>query len=127
MTNFSMSSLMTRIFYGGIIEEILLRWNVLVVFVALGCMVFRKNTEFVWWAAIALSALFFGCGHIPFYVATAIDPTMSSILLIIAMNSYAGIFFGWVFKKWGLIFAMIAHSLFHLVWFFMHVVMGNFL
>lgn len=124
MNDFSMPSLMMRIFYGGIIEEILLRWNILSILVLLSIKIFKQNVQNTWWIAIIISAILFGCGHLPMYFATAIKPTISTIFLIIATNSYAGIFFGWIFKRFGLISAMIAHILFHVTWFLIHVIIS---
>ncbi len=120
MNDFSISSLITRIFYGGIIEEILLRWGILSALVLLGVTFFKRNVQMVWWMAIITSSLLFGLGHLPIYLATAVNPNIITMLLIVAANSYAGIFLGWIFKKFGLISAMIAHILFHVTWFLIY-------
>ena len=122
LNDFSISSLVTRIFYGGIIEEILLRWGMLSALVLLGLTLFKGHVHIVWWTAIIISALLFGFGHVPFYLATVTKPTIAMILLIIGANSYAGIFLGWVFKRFGLISAMIAHMLFHVTWFLVYLI-----
>jgi len=117
MNDFSTSSLIMRIFYGGIVEEILLRWSMLSILVLLGLTLFKQRVQLAWWTAIVISSLLFGCGHLPMYFATTANPTITTIFLIIGANSYAGVFFGSIFKKFGLISAMIAHMLFHITWF----------
>lgn len=120
MNDFSITSFIMRIFYGGIVEEILLRWNILSILVLLNIKFFKQHIQTAWWIAIILSAVIFGCGHLPIYLTTSTTPTITTILFIIGTNSCAGIFFGWIFKKFGLISAMIAHILFHITWFFLY-------
>ena len=121
INDFSISSLIMRIFYGGIIEEILLRWGILSVLVLIGIKLFKKHSELIWWIAIIISSLIFGIVHLPLYLTTT-SPTPFTIFLMISANSYAGIFFGYIFKRFGLISAMIAHILFHIIWFLIYLV-----
>ncbi|HEV2600819.1 MAG TPA: CPBP family glutamic-type intramembrane protease [Candidatus Babeliales bacterium] len=117
INDFSLPILMTRIFYGGIVEEIMLRWAILSLFVAIGFKIFASDRQAAWWAAIIIAAFVFGGGHLPNYLATTNDPTVSQMLLIIKANMIPGIFFGWIFKRFGLIAAMVAHTMFHCIWF----------
>lgn len=126
MNDFSKHSIIMRIFYGGIVEEILLRWNILSLLVLCGMKCLNHHTNLVWWSAIVLSALAFGCGHLPIYFATTLNPTITTVLIIIFANSIAGIFFGWIFKNFGLISAMIAHMLFHITWFLIYGIINTF-
>lgn len=121
LNDFSFPALMTRIFYGGVVEEIILRWGVLSFFVFIGLKM-SSQQETVWWAAITVAAFIFGGGHLPYYLAISKDPTLLQMLLIIKANVFAGMFFGWIFKRFGLIAAMVAHIFFHLSWFAVAVI-----
>jgi hypothetical protein len=37
--------------------------------------------------------------------------------LVIGLNLWASLIFGWLFWQYGLLSAMLAHMLFHLVWY----------
>jgi hypothetical protein len=38
------------------------------------------------------------------------------LALMISLNLWASILFGWLFWRYGLLAAMLAHSIFHLLW-----------
>ena len=96
-------------FYGGIIEELLLRWGMLSLFAAgLARAGLRDTAGF--WLANLLSALLFGVGHLPAAHAIAGPLGASGTLYIVAGNSVAGLVCGFLFKRRGLEAAMIAHA-----------------
>jgi membrane protease YdiL (CAAX protease family) len=94
-------------FYGGINEEILLR-----LFAVSGIALSRINngvaTELIFWAAIVLAAILFGIGHLP---ATARLAPLTPLLIVRALllNGIAGILAGYLYWRYGLETAMIAH------------------
>lgn len=91
-------------FYGGIVEEILLRLFLMTLFVWL----FSKITKKGAWPAIILSALLFGLGHLPATAAfTALTPLV--ITRAIILNGIGGVVFGWLYWKKGLESAIMAH------------------
>lgn len=91
-------------FYGAIIEEILLRLFLMTLLV----WIFSKFTQYSVWAAIIISSLLFGLGHLP---TTSLLTTLTPIIIIRALllNGIGGIIFGWLYWKKGLASAMIAH------------------
>jgi len=99
-------------FYGGIVEEILLRLFLMSLFVWLGRFVSRtsegKPTSTVFWIANILAAVLFGLGHLP---ATALLVPLTPLVITraIVLNGLVGIVFGWLYWKRGLEAAMIAH------------------
>jgi hypothetical protein len=96
-------------FYGGIIEELLLRWGLLALIAAgLAKAGLRDTAGF--WLANVLSALLFGAGHLPAAQAVASPLGTGATLYIIAANSLAGLVCGWLFKRRGLEAAMMAHA-----------------
>lgn len=99
-------------FYGGITEELLLRLFLMTLIAwILWKTAFkgqRPPTAIVFWIAIVVAAVLFGVGHLP--AAAGIWPlTPLVIVRTIALNALAGIAFGFIYWRWGLEYAMLAH------------------
>jgi hypothetical protein len=105
-----------RVLYGGIAEEVLTRWGLMSLLVWLGALVFGRPTPAVVWAAIVVSGVLFGLGHAPSYLAAGCHKTTAFFAAMIALNLWASLIFGWLFWQYGLLAAMSAHMLFHLMW-----------
>ncbi len=99
-------------FYGGIVEEVLLRLFVMSLLAWLGSFISKtsegKPTSAVFWIAIIAAAILFGLGHLP-ATATIVPLTPLVITRAIALNGIGGIAFGYLYWKRGLESAMIAH------------------
>ena len=99
-------------FYGGIVEEILLRLFVMSLLVWLGSLISKtvegKPTSVVIWAANILAAVLFGLGHLP-ATAALVPLTPLVITRAIVLNGLAGVAFGYLYWKRGLESAMVAH------------------
>jgi hypothetical protein len=108
----------TRVLYGGITEEILVRWGLMSFFVWCSYRVTQaKNSEirsYNYILAISLSALVFGIGHLP--VAFSLSPVVTIPLLtyIIMGNAAFGFIAGYLFWKHGLECAIGSHIIAHL-------------
>lgn len=113
------TSFLTRILYGGITEELLLRWGLMTLFVWIGWRVFAKGqgepSAIYFAVAIVLSAFLFGVGHLPlaFLLGTQITPLL--ITYVIVGNSVFGFIAGYLYWQKGLEAAMLAHMLVHVV------------
>lgn len=111
--------LLTRILYGGITEEILLRWGLMTFLVWLLWFWFQQQcgvpskTCFI--IAIAISALMFAIGHLPLAFILSTKVTTSLIAYIIICNSFFGLVAGYLYWQYGLESAAIAHILVHIV------------
>lgn len=109
----------TRFLYGGITEELLLRWGLMTLFVWVAWRVFQRGrnqpapASFV--VAILLSAFIFGLGHLPVALMLMGRPTAALVLFVIVANSAFGIVAGYLYWKFGLESAIIAHVLGHVV------------
>ena len=110
----------TRILYGGITEELLLRWGFMTLIVWAAWRVLKKGqnrpTSAYFVGAILLSSFVFGAGHLP--VAYLLLPDFfggALALFVILANSAFGLVAGYLYWKRGLESAMIAHVLCHLV------------
>ncbi|HEY9659276.1 MAG TPA: CPBP family intramembrane glutamic endopeptidase, partial [Allocoleopsis sp.] len=110
---------LTRILYGGITEELLLRWGLMTLLVWSGWRIFSQGqgvpSTFCFVAAIALSTLIFGLGHLPLAFALGTQVTVSVIAYVIVGNSVFGLIAGYLYWHKGLEAAMIAHMLVHVV------------
>lgn len=99
-------------FYGGVAEEILLRFFLVSMIVFLLTKICRKtskrSTRIIFMTAITISALLFGAGHLP-VVAMNSTLDLMTVLRVILVNSIGGIVFGMIFWKRGLPAAMVSH------------------
>lgn len=105
----------TRFLYGGITEEILMRFGAMSFIVFLLTRIFGKNDARNVWIAIGITAVLFGMGHLPMLKMAIGDPPAILTTFIILANGLAGIVFGWLYWKRGLECAMVAHIMAHVV------------
>jgi hypothetical protein len=107
----------TRLLYGGITEEVLLRWGFMTFLVWLVWKLFQKEKGIprpgYVVAAIFLSAVVFGAGHLPIATSLNGSPNLALISYVIVANSIFGIIAGFLYWKKGLESAIIAHMLTH--------------
>ncbi|HMN31212.1 MAG TPA: CPBP family intramembrane metalloprotease [Caldilineaceae bacterium] len=111
--------LYARILYGGITEEVLLRWGLMTACTWLAWWLFQGKrgavSPLLTWLAIAVSALLFGVGHLPmasFLIGSLNGPV---VLFVVGLNATFGLLFGWLFWRRGLEAAMVAHAMTHVV------------
>lgn len=111
--------LLARVLYGGITEELLLRWGLMTVLVWMAWRLLqrRKGTpQIVYvWFAIVVSALLFGAGHLPAAAAQVGELTADVAVLVVGANTAFGVLFGYLFWRYGLEAAIIAHAFAHVV------------
>ena len=109
----------TRLLYGGITEEVLLRWGLMtgLLWLAWRFVQGRRGTPDMRSVAlaIAISALMFGVGHLPAAVALVGALDASGVVWVVGVNGTFGALFGFLFWRSGLEAAMIAHALAHAV------------
>lgn len=112
-------SILTRILYGGITEEILIRWGIMTLFVWLPYRFIQKDEGPVhaanYYTGIIGSALLFGMGHLPAANMLSLGLTVPLVSYVIIANSLFGIIAGYLYWKKGLESAMIAHMVAHLL------------
>ena len=112
-------SLLTALLYGGITEEVLIRWGLMGAVVWLLVKVTRRSagegpSNQVVGAAILVSSAAFALLHLP-ALLTLGEPTGINIAAAMVANVLAGIAFGTVFAARGLEAAIGAHAGAHLV------------
>ena len=110
--------LVGSVIYGGVVEEVMLRLFMMSLLAFLLHKIFWKKQTQTPVAALVvanvLSALLFAAGHLP---ATAILLGSSPMILLrcFLLNGGIGLLFGFLYRKYGLRYAMIAHAGCHVV------------
>jgi hypothetical protein len=103
-----------RLLYGGITEELLLRYGFMTLVVWIVFKISNQLTNATYFIGILLSSLFFALGHLPVVYGSVEHPSAMLIAYIITGNASAGLLFGWLYWKKGLEAAMIAHMFAHI-------------
>jgi Type II CAAX prenyl endopeptidase Rce1-like len=96
--------------YGGIGEEILMRLFLLSGLLWIASKLFRSSarSRVLFWTVNVLVALAFGAGHLPF--AASLHPlTPALVTIVIALNAFVALGFGYLYWSRGLEAAMLAH------------------
>lgn len=111
--------LSARMLYGGITEELLLRWGLMTALTWLAWRFLQHRRGSPRAASIGLaivvSALLFGAGHLPAAAALIGELTGGMVAFVVGVNAAFGALFGYLFWRYGLEAAMIAHAMAHLV------------
>ena len=110
--------LIASVIYGGVIEEVLLRlfWMSFVAFVL--WKIFDRKKECPSTAILIIAniigSLLFAAAHLP---ATAAMLGLSPMIIVrcFLLNGGLGLLFGWLYRKYGLRYSMIAHGGCHIV------------
>ena len=106
------------VLYGGVVEEVMLRLFMMSLLAWLGWKVFFRKAEKapagVIVAANVISALLFAAGHLP-ATAMLFEITPLVLLRCFLFNGGLGLFFGWLYRRFGIQYAMIGHALAHIV------------
>ncbi len=109
----------TRFLYGGLTEELLLRWGVMTLLVWVASRVLQRGQgepKAVYVVgAILLAAVLFGVGHLPIASMLNGGLTVPLTIYVITANSIFGIAAGFLYWRRGLEAAMIAHIFAHVV------------
>lgn len=110
--------LLSRVLYGGITEELLIRWGIMTLFFWLLLRPSRWVTiprDLAAAIAIAVSALLFGLGHLPAASQFIGHLDREIVTYIVGVNMLFGCLFGWLFYRRGLEHAIVAHAVTHIV------------
>ncbi len=103
---------------GGIIEEVMMRLFFMSLCVWILSRIFYKNVKEipvqVYMIANLLAAILFAAGHLP---GTMMMTTLTPVILIrcFLFNGGLGLGFGYLYRKYGIGYAMIAHGFAHLI------------
>lgn len=117
-TNPTIYKIIGGLLVGGIIEEVMLRLFLMSLLVLLIYKIFYKNNDVipvkVYVVANIISAILFAAGHIP---STMTMTTLTTVIIIrcFILNGGLGLAFGYLYRKHGIGYAMIAHGFIHLI------------
>jgi membrane protease YdiL (CAAX protease family) len=114
-----------RMLYGGVVEELLIRWGLMNLLIWVLALIFGGITTGVLWGGLLVAGLLFGAGHLPAYVQAGCCKTPALYATMFTLNLLGSVVFGWLFMRYGLLAAMIAHALFHLLWYPLDAVFGG--
>lgn len=109
--------LAARMLYGGVTEEILVRWGLMSLFAWIFWRLLQRGAGRLGasaaWAAICLSAFAFGLAHLPAAIAVMGELSAYFVFYVTAGNAMFGVLAGYLFWRYGLESAIMAHVLAH--------------
>ena len=107
------------VLYGGIVEELMLRFFMMSIIAFVLWKLFARKAETAPTAVIVaaniIAVVLFAAGHLP---ATAmLFGSLTPMILIrcFLLNGGFGLLFGWLYRKFGIQYAMVSHAAFHIV------------
>lgn len=109
--------LLAKLLYGGITEEILMRWGLMTAVVWLPWRLLQKRQgaprRVFMVSGVLVAALLFALGHLPAAVAMGAPLSPSVLTYILVGNALPGAMFGLLYWRRGLEAAVLAHALAH--------------
>lgn len=114
----TLAYLIAMVTYGGVIEEVMLRLFAMSLVAFVLHKIFGRNDEKpgtgLLVAANVIAALLFAAGHLPVtFILIGASPMI--IFRCFLLNGGFGLLFGWLYRKFGLRYAMMAHGGCHIV------------
>ena len=111
-------TILASITYGGVIEEVMLRLFIMSLIVYIIKRSFYNEKEvpvMVFVIANIISALLFAAGHLPstYTAFGGLDAVL--IIRCFVLNGGFGLAFGWLYRKYGIHYSMMAHAFCHIV------------
>jgi len=113
-----LDGLVGGVLYGGITEEIMMRWGLMSLVVWAGGRLLARDAArppaSIFVAGIVIVALLFAAGHLP--AVAMITPLNAGVVgRVLLLNAVAGLLFGWLFWRKSVESAMVAHASAHVV------------
>jgi hypothetical protein len=109
------------ILYGGVIEEVMLRLFFMSLIAIILWKVFYKKYDknhiptAVFVLANVIAALLFAAGHLPATFAVFGGLTPMLVFRCFLMNGCFAFVFGELYRRYGIVYAMMSHAIFHIV------------
>ena len=111
---------MASVLYGGVIEEVLLRLFMMSLIACIAWkIIFRREANpptGVLIAANIIAALLFAAGHLPSTMQMWGEITPMILLRCFLLNGAGGLVFGYLYRRYGIQYSMMAHAGAHVVW-----------
>lgn len=107
------------ILYGGVVEELMLRLFFMSLLAWLIWKIFFRREEKVPASVLVMAnvvaALLFAAGHLPATLVLFGELTPMILLRCFLLNGSFGLLFGYLYRKFGIQYAMVSHATFHIV------------
>ena len=115
----TMNNWLGSILYGGVVEELMLRLFCMSLLAwAMWKIFFRREEKVpvkVLVIANVVAALLFAAGHLPATFVLFGELTPMILLRCFLLNGSFGLLFGYLYRKFGIQYAMVSHAMFHIV------------
>lgn len=120
-STFSIYYLLAKVLYGGMVEELMMRWFLMSLLIMILWKIFDRKADKesipAWIMVVSniVIAVLFALGHLP---ATIVMFGHLSFLIVtrcILLNGSFGLVFGRLYRKYGIQYAMVAHAVTHIV------------
>lgn len=108
-------TLTVRFLYGGLTEEILMRFGVMTFVTWIASKILNGTQPTVYWIGIIIASVIFAIGHFPITYQAVETPSFGLLSYVFIGNSVGGVIFGWLYWKKGLESAFIAHICTHII------------
>ncbi len=121
VSSLTVSGVLASVLYGGIIEEVMLRLFFMSLIAFIIWKVFYKKCDkdsvppIVFTMANVIAAVIFAAGHLPATVIVFGGLTPLILFRCFLFNGGFGLVFGWLYRKYGIGYAMLGHAGFHIV------------
>jgi len=110
---------LASVFYGGVIEEVMMRLFFMSLLSFLGWKLFFRGQaqppKHVLILANVIAALLFAAGHLSATQMQFGELTPLILLRCFLLNGAFGLLFGRIYRRYGIQYAMLSHALFHVV------------
>lgn len=110
------ANLLNGFAYGGVVEEIVMRWGLMSIFVWLAWRILgrgdsRPGSSHIL-IGVVLAAILFSLGHLPVLFLQH-EPAFATVVRTLGLNLAGGLVFGLVFARVNLEASMLCHAGFH--------------
>ncbi len=117
----TVNATVASVVYGGVIEEVMLRLFFMSLLSFIIWKIFYKKCDkesiptLVFVAANIIAAVLFAAGHLPATYMLFGKLTPIIIVRCFLLNGAFGLLFGWLYRKYGIVYSMLSHALLHIV------------
>jgi membrane protease YdiL (CAAX protease family) len=113
---FSLSGLLGGVFYGGVVEEVMMRLfgMTLIIFLISKIRKGKNPSNPSYWIAIILTSLLFAVGHLPANALIFGELSFIVTTRALILNGIGGMFFGYLYWKYGFWFSVLSHMIAHI-------------
>ncbi|MGJ3262982.1 MAG: CPBP family glutamic-type intramembrane protease [Salinarimonas sp.] len=107
---------LSALLYGGVTEELMLRYGLMtglawaVLALARGRAAVRRAG--VMWVVVLVVAIVFGAGHLP-ALSASVEPNLVLVVRTVTINALLGTLYGWLYWRYALEHAILAHAFTH--------------